>query len=186
MKPEILKTLLSCFSTNLELMFNQKTATREEVKDSMRPDLESDYICAISLANQAFQGQIVAGFSDAQVKSMLAEVMGLVSTEEEAQELIQASLGELMNTIGGDFAQRDNVTADYQWLDLSTPTVSTGSDRPFFCKSEGMAGRLDFNGESLQIYLTVSAYRILEQSADEGVDISDFLDDDLDDLLSGL
>jgi len=186
MKPEILKTLLTCFSSNLELMFNKKTSPLEEVNTAMRPELEDDYICAISLANQAFQGQIVAGFSDSMVNSMLEEIMGLVSTEEEAKELIQASLGELLNTVGGDFAQCETATAVYEWLDLSTPSVSSGSDRPFFCKSEGLAGQIQFNDSKANIYITISAYRILEPSDDKGVDISDFLDDDLDDLLSGL
>ena len=185
MEQEVFEDLLDSISTNIQLMFNAETSPVPESHVSQRPDFENDFICMISLANQSFQGQLVIGFNEKTVNTILAEVMTLVSTEEEKFELLRASLGELLNTIGGDFAQKESARKAYEWLDLSTPSVWEKNCAPFFCKSEGLSGKLMFGDDDINTYLTVSPYKILTNS-DDGIDISDFLDDDLDDLLSGL
>ena len=189
MEPIIAKVLLEVISDNMNLMFHKKPTPGSTVEKALRPDFENDYMCMISLANQKYQGQMVVGFPKNVADDMLKDVMQLASSKEEAALLLKASLGELLNTAAGTFAQKKPLLDTYDSLDLSTPSVYEKSEVPFFCKSEGLIGQLTyFTGEVLNCYISISPYLSLEKSDDEeDFDIGSFLDgDDLDDLLNGL
>lgn len=188
MEPIIAKELLEVLSENIQLMFQKESTPTAEIKSTIRPEFENDYMCMISLANQQFQGQMVVGFQNKTVNLMLEEVMQLASNATEASQLLKASLGELLNTVAGAYAQRQPLLDAYESLDLSTPSVYTREDVPFFCKSDGFCGSLKFpNGENINCYISVSPYILVEKSDDEEFDIGSFLEgDDLDDLLNGL
>ena len=190
MEPIIAKELLEVISENINLMFQKESTPAEDVTSSLRPDFTDDYMCMISLANQKFQGQMVVGFPESVVNDMLAEVMQLASNPVESAELLKASLGELLNTASGAYAQRGPLLEAYECLDLSTPSVYTKDSVPFFCKSDGFCGKLNYaNGANINVYISINAYLSLEKDESDGddFDLGSFLDgDDLDDLLSGL
>ena len=191
MEPIIAKELLEVISENINLMFQKESTPAEDVATVMRPDFTDDYMCMISLANQKFQGQMVVGFPESVVNDMLAEVMQLASNPVESAELLKASLGELLNTVSGAYAQRSPLLEAYECLDLSTPSVYSKDSVPFFCKSEGFSCKLNYaNKQTVNIYISINAYMSLDKEDSSGgddFDLDDFLDgDDLDDLLSGL
>ena len=187
MENNILATMLYSLSENIELMFQRKSTPDSTFTNGSRPDFTDGYLGMISLANQTCQGQMVIGLSESTVEDLLSEVMQLVSTPEEAKELVKASLGELLNTVSGAFTQQENVLEKYQSLDLSTPMIWTKEDTPYFCKSDGLNGALTYhNGESIHVFLAINPYKVFESSDNSGSSGSDFLGDDLDDLLSGL
>ncbi|MCM8526632.1 MAG: hypothetical protein NE327_08960 [Lentisphaeraceae bacterium] len=189
MESIIAKELLEALSENINLMFQKESTPQDDIVTSLRPDFENDYICMISLANQKFQGQLVVGFPESVVNDMLAEVMLLASNPVESAQLLKASLGELLNTVAGAYAQKEPLLTSYECLDLSTPSVYEKNEVPFFCKSEGLTGKLGYStGESINAYISINPYLTMDKG-DEGddFDIGSFLDgDDLDDLLSGL
>lgn len=189
MEPIIAKELLEVIADNINLMFQKQSTPVEDVTSVLRPDFTDDFMCMISLANQKFQGQMVVGFPASVVNDMLAEVMQLASNPVESAELLKASLGELLNTASGAYAQRGPLLEAYECLDLSTPSVYNKDSVPFFCKSEGFSGRLSYpTGGSINVYISINAYLSLEkEKGAEEFDLGSFLDgDDLDDLLSGL
>lgn len=185
----IAKELLQTISDNLNLMFQKDSLVQDNISTSLRPEFEEDYMCMISLANQKFQGQMIVGIPSAVVNDMLSDVMRLASNPIESEQLLKASLGELLNTVAGDYTQKEPMLKTYDCLDLSIPSVYERSDVPFFCKSEGLTGSLNYhNGETINVYISINLYLTLEKDEnEEDFDIGSFLDgDDLDDLLSGL
>lgn len=189
MEKEILATMLGTLSENMELMFQKKSTLSGDFIECSRPEFTDGYMGMISLANQSCQGQMVIGMSESIIQDLLQEVMQLVSSPEESKELVKASLGELLNTVSGAFAQDEIVLGKYDSLDLSTPMVWGLGEEPYFCKTEGMSGSLTYhNGETIHLFLAINPYKVFESSDDSGdsSSASDFLGDDLDDLLSGL
>ena len=188
MESIIAKELLKAFSENINLMFQKQSTHVEKVSSTLRPEFSDDFMCMISLANQKFQGQMVVGFPESIVNDMLAEVMQLASNPIESAELLRASLGELLNTVAGAYAQREPLLEAYECLDLSTPSVYTKESVPFFCKSEGFCGKLEYeSGKALNVYISINAYLSFEKEEGNDFDLESFLDgDDLDDLLNGL
>jgi len=191
MEPIIAIELLEVMSENINLMFQRESTPAADTNSALRPDFTDDYMCMISLANQKFQGQMVVGFPESVVNDMLAEVMQLASNPVESAELLKASLGELLNTVSGAFAQRAPLLEAYECLDLSTPSVYSKDSTPFFCKSEGFCGKLNYsNGDVINVYISVNPYMSMDKDNSTGgddFDLEDFLGgDDLDDLLNGL
>ena len=189
MEPIILKELLSTIAENINLMFQKSSTPQDSTTPAVRPDFENDYMCMISLANTKYQGQMVVGFPETVVNDMLGEVMQLASTPSESAQLLKASLGELLNTVAGTYTQTQPLLDAYECLDLSTPSVYEKSETPFFCKSDGLIGHLEYHsGGKINIYISITPYLTVEKSDDgEEFDIDSFLGgDDLDDLLSGL
>ncbi|MCM8535651.1 MAG: chemotaxis protein CheX [Lentisphaeraceae bacterium] len=189
MEKEVLTKMLETLSENLELMFQKKTTPTTEFNECNRPDFNDEYMGMISLANQSNQGQMIISMSKTAVEDMLAEVMQLVSTPEEAHEMVKASLGELLNTVSGAFAQNEEVLAKYECLDLSTPMIWEKDDSPYFCRTEGMSGHLIYENDktNVNVFLAINPYKVFDATPAATDDSSsDFLGDDLDDLLSGL
>lgn len=188
MEQIIAQELLEVLAENIQLMFQKYASPTSNIENTQRPEFENDFMCMISLANQQFQGQMVVGFQNDTVNDMLEEVMQLASNETEASQLLRASLGELLNTVAGAYAQQTPLLDAYDSLDLSTPSVYTKEDVPFFCKSDGFCGSLSYpNGEKINCYISISPYISVEKSDGDEFDISSFLEgDDLDDLLNGL
>ena len=75
-------------------------------------------------------------------------------------------------------------------LDLSTPMIWEKDDSPYFCRTEGLSGSLTYDVDKtlIHIFLAINPYKVFESDDSNGdsSDGSDFLGDDLDDLLSGL
>lgn len=185
----IAKELLQTLSKNIDLMFQKSSSPRETISQAMRPEFENDYMCMISLANQKFQGQMVVGIPSAVVNDMLAEVMQLATNPVESAQLLKSSLGELLNTVAGEYTQTEPLLEQYEVLDLSTPSVYEKQEVPFFCKSEGLQGIVSYHdNKEIEVYISISPYLTMNKSGEcDDFDIGSFLDgDDLDDLLSGL
>jgi hypothetical protein len=186
MEQQVFREMLECFKTNIELMFGKKANVCPDCHESMRPDFSDDYICMISLANQSHQGQLVVGFPSLVVEDILSDVTPMVSGEKETTELIHSALRELLNTVCGDFAHNDKVRATYKWLDLGVPCSWNQHNKPFFCKSDGYSGALQYKNEKINIHVSINPYKILELLEGEGIDLSEFLDDDWDEFIAGL
>ena len=75
----------------------------------------------------------------------------------------------------------------YDCLDLSTPTVWEKKENPYFCKTEGWKGQLEYeNGELIDVFLSINPYKFFESTSDPNLNITDFLGDDLNNLLKDL
>jgi CheY-specific phosphatase CheX len=178
MELNILNKMLETIAENLQLMFQKDAIPQPEHRECNRPDFEDDFIGMISLANQSHQGQLIISISRSAVNDILEEVMSLVSTPEEESEMRTASLGELLNTVSGAFAEKPEVTAAFEHLDLT----------PYFCRSEGLAGHLLYGDSKINVFLSINPYKVFqsEEASSDSLDLSSFLDGDDLDFLNNL
>ena len=187
MEKEILAIVFETLSENMELMFQKKSTPDSNFRICNRPDFSGGFIGTISMANQTCQGQIVICLTEETVEDLLADVMQLVSSPDEVDELVKSSLGELLNIVSGSFVQKEKVYKKYGSLDLSTPIFWNKDESPYFCKADGAIGSVIYhNGNTIDLFLAVNPYKVFEPSEDCLSDVTDILGDDLDDLLNSL
>ena len=136
------------------IMFDCSLTSSSETELCSRPGSKDRFIVLVSLGNANFQGQIVIGFPESVMESeILNSVLDLAEDEDEKDELIQSSLGELVNTISGEYIVHDELTRKYGDLTLSPPLVwdQTEESCPRFTKSDGCSGRVKSESDSMEI-----------------------------------
>ena len=157
----------------LEDMFSYQVNDVKVGFECIRPPFNDRFITLLAMGNGSYQAQIVLSFPTSIMEDILSSVIPLAKTPEERDELVMTSIGELANTIAGEFANLPEIKEKYGILELFTPSVwDLNVDiKPHFLHSDGRTGQIG----PVKTFFSVKKLKNIDINSDktDNIDFSD-------------